>query len=123
MQEDGGRWSVATAGAEPRSFHQVVFACPADAALALLGGAASDAERDALGAFEFAPNVAYVHSDAALMPRRRAAWSAWNYMGGGGGAGGDAGATKPVFVTYWVSRLRLRLRLRLRRLRVVRVVQ
>jgi predicted NAD/FAD-binding protein len=84
-----------------------VFACHADTALALLGPAASAAESSVLGAFQFAPNTTYVHSDPALMPLRTAAWSAWNYLGGAD-AGADvtadvAAAVKPVYVTYWVS--------------------
>jgi predicted NAD/FAD-binding protein len=86
---------------------QVVFACHADTALALLGPSASAEESSVLGAFQFAPNTTYVHSDPALMPQRTAAWSAWNYLGGAdvrADVTADvAAAVKPVYVTYWVS--------------------
>ncbi|KAG5191113.1 Mycolic acid cyclopropane synthetase-domain-containing protein [Tribonema minus] len=89
-----------------RACTQVVFACHADTALQLLGASASDAEKDALGAFAFARNTTYVHSDAALMPRRRAAWSAWNYMGDSADAAArGGGGAKPVYVTYWLNKL------------------
>jgi predicted NAD/FAD-binding protein len=85
----------------------VVFACHADTALALLGPAASAEESSVLGAFQFAPNTTYVHSDPALMPQRTVAWSAWNYLGGAdvrADVTADvAAAVKPVYVTYWVS--------------------
>lgn len=45
----------------PRPLAQVVFACPADVALSLLGEEATDEERDALGRFEFSENTIYVH--------------------------------------------------------------
>ncbi|TYO90449.1 NAD(P)/FAD-dependent oxidoreductase [Oceanicella actignis] len=89
---------VRAAGAEPERFDEVVFACHADVALRLLADAAPE-ERAALSAVRFQDNRAVLHADAALMPRRRKAWSAWNYVSGRGG--GDAG----VGVTYWMNRL------------------
>ncbi len=32
-----------------------------------------------LGAIPYQPNEAVLHTDASLMPRRRAAWSSWNF--------------------------------------------
>jgi predicted NAD/FAD-binding protein len=37
-------------------------------------------ERELLGAFGFQHNHAVLHSDASLMPKRRGAWAAWNYV-------------------------------------------
>ncbi|MCE4535882.1 FAD-dependent oxidoreductase [Pelomonas sp. P7] len=64
-------------GAE--SFDAVVLACHSDQALALLGEGASPQEREVLGAIRYQPNLAVLHSDTTLLPRRRAAWAAWNY--------------------------------------------
>ncbi|HSD17882.1 MAG TPA: FAD-dependent oxidoreductase [Thermomonas sp.] len=58
-------------------FDQVVLACHGDQALALLGDA-SDAEREILGAIAYQPNDTVLHTDAALLPRDRKAWAAWN---------------------------------------------
>ena len=49
-------------------------------------------------------------SDERLMPTRRAAWSAWNYLGKtteiqAAAAKGQAAETKPVFVTYWLNKV------------------
>jgi hypothetical protein len=80
-------------------FDHVILACHADEALRLLTDA-TQAERDVLGAIRFQDNLAVLHTDAALMPRRKAAWSAWNYLTAGPA---DHGAA--VSVTYWMNRL------------------
>ena len=41
---------------------------------------ASPAERRALAAIRYEPNHAVLHTDAALLPRERGLWSAWNYL-------------------------------------------
>src|SRR4029450_5673609 len=63
-------------GAE--EFDEVVIAAHAHQALALLADP-SQAEAEILGAFPYQPNEAVLHTDRALLPRRRAAWAAWNY--------------------------------------------
>ena len=59
-------------------FDAVVFACHSDQALAMLA-MPSDAEREVLGAIPYQPNLAVLHTDERLLPRRRKAWAAWNY--------------------------------------------
>ncbi|KAK7189303.1 amine oxidase [Paraphaeosphaeria sporulosa] len=78
-------------------FDEVVLACHGDQARSIVGDAATLEERDILGAFETTPNIAYLHSDLSvssprqyfhdvrsnehqLMPKRREAWAAWNYL-------------------------------------------
>jgi predicted NAD/FAD-binding protein len=78
-------------------FDAAVIAAHADTALALLE-APSPAEREVLGAFRYSGNIAFLHSDASLMPRRKAAWASWNYLAESGGQRGLA-------VTYWMNRL------------------
>ena len=80
-------------------FDQVVLACHADEALAALGGDASEAERETLAAFRYAPNRTILHTDRALMPQRRAVWSSWNYVAPKPSRHG------PIAVTYWMNRL------------------
>lgn len=79
-------------------FDDVIFACHADQALALLADA-SDEERNLLSAFRFTPNRAVLHTDRRLMPRRQQLWSAWNYLRTGSGI--DA----RLSLTYWMNRL------------------
>jgi predicted NAD/FAD-binding protein len=65
-------------GGAAEEFDEVVIAAHADQALALLTDP-SAAEAEVLGAFAYQPNDAVLHTDPALLPRRRAAWAAWNY--------------------------------------------
>ena len=80
-------------------FDQVVVACHADQGLAMLAQPTS-AERDILGAFTYTPNTAVLHTDASFMPKRRKAWSSWNYLGRSGAGGG-----RDLCVTYWMNLL------------------
>jgi len=73
---DGVR--VSAQGAPETRYDHVFFACHADEALRLLADP-SPAEREVLGALPFQRNVAVLHSDTSLLPRRRRAWAAWNY--------------------------------------------
>lgn len=79
-------------------FDAVVFGCHADEALAMLEDA-DDAEQGLLGCFAFRENRALLHSDTRLMPVRRSAWSAWNYL-----TRSDYHA-QAVSVSYWMNRL------------------
>lgn len=84
-------------------FDAVVVAAHADEALAMLEAPSPD-ERRLLGAFLYEPNVAVLHQDPSLMPRRKRAWASWNYMTESASQGGAPGATKTT-VTYWLNRL------------------
>ena len=66
------------ADGESQEFDRVVVATHADQALALLRSP-SDAERELLGAWQYAANDTWVHSDPAFLPSRRAAHASWNY--------------------------------------------
>ena len=59
-------------------YDQVIFACHSDQALALIGDA-TRAERDALTDIPYQSNEVVLHTDESLLPRRRGAWSSWNY--------------------------------------------
>ena len=102
-----GRPSVAVITDAGRElFDQVILACHSDQALALLADP-SETERAVLGAVAYQPNRAYLHTDTALMPKRRRAWAAWNYLSAGrlGGASQAQPVTPSVAVTYWINRL------------------
>ncbi|MDN2565995.1 FAD-dependent oxidoreductase [Aquibium sp. A9E412] len=88
-------WSEA-GGAE--RFDAVVLACHSDQALALLGEEAHPVERAVLAAVPYRPNRVVLHRDPRLMPRRRGAWAAWNYLR-------SSAAPDAVSVTYWMNRL------------------
>lgn len=79
-------------------YDHVVLATNASQALGMLSDP-SAAERELLGAFRYSRNPAVLHCDESFMPRRRAAWASWNYVGRR-----DAAADS-VRVTYWMNRL------------------
>ena len=80
------------------SFDDVVLACHADQALRLLADPSRD-EKRLLARIRYQANRVVLHTDAALLPRRRSAWSAWNYL-----AIDDDGAS-PVAVSYLINKL------------------
>ena len=86
-----------------RAHDHVVIATHADQALALLEDAGGE-ERRLLGAFGYERNLAILHSDPALMPKRRAVWSSWNYLAERRDGGQDGGQDA-LCVTYWMNRL------------------
>jgi predicted NAD/FAD-binding protein len=55
-----------------------VLATHSDQALKLLADPTTR-ERELLGAIPYQPNEAVLHTDRALLPRRRRAWASWNY--------------------------------------------
>lgn len=97
-RREEGVWVRTAEGAE--LFDDVILACHSDQALALLGPDADADEREILGAVTYQPNVAVVHTDPALLPRRERVWSAWNYLAGRATPGG-----RPVSVSYLINRL------------------
>ncbi|MTW15444.1 FAD-dependent oxidoreductase [Rhodoplanes serenus] len=85
---------------EAHRFDHVVVATHADQALAMLADPSLD-ERALLGAFRYSRNIAVLHADDTLMPKRRAAWSSWNVIGTRTGPDDRPRVT----VTYWMNRL------------------
>jgi len=80
------------------TFDQVIMACHADEAHALLQDK-DEAENTILSSFRYTMNDVVLHTDDQLMPKRRSAWSSWNYIGR---SGQD---DKMLCVTYWMNRL------------------
>ncbi|ASV96865.1 NAD(P)/FAD-dependent oxidoreductase [Paraburkholderia aromaticivorans] len=80
-------------------FDALVFATHAPTTLRLLEDA-DHHERGVLAAVRYQPNVAVLHTDTNLLPRRERVWSAWNYLGRRGVDG-----THPVCVSYLVNQL------------------
>jgi predicted NAD/FAD-binding protein len=72
-----GGVTVATDQGSER-YDEVVLACHSDQSLALLADPTAQ-ERAVLGAIRYHPNRALLHTDTAVLPRRRRAWAAWNY--------------------------------------------
>ncbi|MET0275076.1 MAG: FAD-dependent oxidoreductase [Phenylobacterium sp.] len=78
-------------------YDHVVIAAHGDGALALLEDPAVEETR-LLSAFRYSRNQVVLHTDPALMPKRKRAWTSWNHIGRR--ARPDEGC-----VTYWMNRL------------------
>lgn len=83
-------------GLEAR-YDEIVIAAHSDQALAMLEDPSAE-ESALLGALRYGANRVVLHRDPRLMPRRRAVWSSWNYLGA-------RGATTPPSVSYWMNSL------------------
>jgi predicted NAD/FAD-binding protein len=99
VERGPGAVNVRDNSGHSESFDEVVIAAHADQALAMLQQPSMQ-ERELLGAFRYSKNSAVLHSDPALMPRRHAAWSSWNYIE----QRSRRDRAVPV-VTYWMNRL------------------
>ena len=80
-------------------FDEVVLACHSDQALRLLADADA-VERRMLAAIDYQYNEVVLHTDEQFLPRRRSAWSAWNYHADHATDGG-----RPVGVSYLINKL------------------
>jgi predicted NAD/FAD-binding protein len=90
--------AVETAG-RIEQYDEVVLACHSDQARALLADP-TPGEARLLSAIRYQPNRVVLHTDTALLPRSRRAWSAWNYLEAADGAG-----TRSVAVSYLINKL------------------
>lgn len=96
-----GQVTVEFLHGKSETFDHVVLACHADQALALLAEPSTE-ERRLLGCFPYQRNRALLHTDAALMPRRKAAWASWNYLTD---SHSPDHLPQAISVTYWMNRL------------------
>lgn len=83
LTRPNGRVELVLGGAaegQTELFDEVILACHGDQARNIMGSSSTSEEKSILSAFETTPNTAYLHSDLSLMPQRRTAWSAWNYL-------------------------------------------
>jgi len=104
----GGVQSVSRAGnkvlvkdsqGSVQAYDHVVIATHADEAFQMLADA-DPLETRLLGGWRYTQNRAVLHSDSALMPRRRRVWSSWNFIGDR-----THGREQNLCVTYWMNRL------------------
>ena len=80
-------------------YDQVIFACHADEAIALL----ADPEprlKAVIGAFSYQENRIVVHSDTRFMPKSRKSWSSWVYL-----SEGKQDSKPAVSLSYWMNNL------------------
>ncbi|HLZ73930.1 NAD(P)/FAD-dependent oxidoreductase [Phenylobacterium sp.] len=92
-----GGAEVADVTGHVERFDEVVIATHGDTALSLLD-APTPEERRILSAFKYSRNLTVLHTDATLMPKRKAAWASWNHIG-------RRNDPEDGCVTYWMNRL------------------
>ncbi len=80
-------------------FEHVIFAIHPANILEILKDPSED-EIKILKKFEIEDNTCFIHSDLALMPKRKSAWSSWNYF-----SETNQDIKSKVFVTYWLNLL------------------
>ncbi|MDF5484519.1 FAD-dependent oxidoreductase, partial [Vibrio parahaemolyticus] len=64
---------------ETHWFDDVIFACHSDQAMRMLEDI-SPIEQEILGDMTYQANEVVLHTDSAVLPKRKAAWASWNYL-------------------------------------------
>lgn len=78
VRRAAGAVMVTSGGGHQERFDRVFFACHSDQVLAVLADA-TPLERATLDAVPYQRNDVVLHTDTAILPRRKLAWAAWNY--------------------------------------------
>lgn len=81
------------------TYDEVVFACHADQALAMIENPTAHEQR-ILSAFHYQPNRAVLHGDISFMPRHKRAWASWVYL-----SEGRQDNNPQVSLSYWMNNL------------------
>lgn len=93
-----GKVSVLAADGTSAIFDRVIMACHADQAYDIVKDKSPD-ELRLLSKFKYQPNKAVLHTDRNLMPKKKLAWSSWNYRVE------KEGDTLVPSTIYWMNRL------------------
>ncbi len=89
---------------ETLTYDHVIIACHADQALSLLSDP-SELEQDVLRRFPYQTSTAVLHTDPSVLPRRRRAWAAWNYLLPRAAQDGSNPQARGASVTYQMNLL------------------
>ena len=89
---------IKSVGTDWEDFDEVIFATHSDDSLSLLSDP-TVAEVSVLGAIKYQPNKIILHSDASIMPKRKAVWSSWVYT-----EDTDKKSDR-IDLTYWMNKL------------------
>ncbi len=73
-----GKVLILTEKGEHLEFDKVIVACHANQSYQIVKQKTEDEER-LLSKFKYQPNLAVLHTDRKQMPRKKLAWSSWNY--------------------------------------------
>ncbi|CAM1509174.1 Fc.00g029130.m01.CDS01 [Cosmosporella sp. VM-42] len=98
--ESDGRVRVHLENGSSALYDHVIVATHGDQALEIVGPSATAQERSILSCFQTSQNEAVLHSDLSLMPMRKRAWSALNYLAQSSRSKGNKGNFEQVSLTY-----------------------
>lgn len=98
VRRENGRVTVSDAMGGVETFDHAIIATRGPEALAMLTDA-DETERALLAASGTSANDVWLHRDESLMPKRKGAWAAWNFL-----RAGDDGE-RACAVTYWMNEL------------------
>lgn len=102
VKRKDGKVFVTTSDSKTSEFDHIIFGSHADQTLEMLGDDATEQERFVLSKFEVNNNVGVLHRDEDFMPKRRFAWTAWNYLTR---STKDSMNVNQVSLTYWMNLL------------------
>ena len=102
VTRSNGLVSVEDSTGNTHTYDQIVFACHANDTLGMLADASTD-ETSVLGAFTYQKNIAYLHRDETIMPKRRLCWASWVYHATQPGHADER--AHGIGVTYWMNLL------------------
>lgn len=95
---ENGKAIVEASDGTREEFDRVIIATHGDQALALLGEPTNQ-EQELLANFKYQYNKAVLHTDESIMPKKKLAWSSWNYR-----IENTNGALQPSTI-YWMNQL------------------
>ncbi len=75
---ESGKAKITTANGESFEFDKVIMASHANQTYEIVREKTEDEER-LLSKFKYQPNLAVLHTDSKQMPKKKLAWSSWNY--------------------------------------------
>ncbi|RZL40887.1 MAG: NADP transhydrogenase subunit alpha [Pedobacter sp.] len=78
LRLENGKVLVTTAKGEELEFDKVIMASHANQTYQIVKHKTADEER-LLSKFKYQPNTAILHTDRKQMPKKKLAWSSWNY--------------------------------------------
>jgi predicted NAD/FAD-binding protein len=99
IKRDGEHVHVTDMHDKTEMYDQVIMACHADEALAMIEKP-TQKEVEILGGFQYQDNHIIVHSDETFMPTTKKCWASWIYLSEGREDKSDA-----VSLTYWMNNL------------------
>ena len=98
VTRENGKVQIRDTQGGVETYDQVVMAAHGNETLALLKDA-DTGERAALSSFRYQKNIAVLHRDPTVMPRRKRCWASWVYTS-------DGEFLHPqITVTYWMNLL------------------